>query len=108
MASFHEKPEVSFAQNGIGDVESGKLYLPRMVYAQLLAKPVVERPVIFITEIAEGMGYPFDGIGLAVSEVVGWIDAPCVAGSVMRCLSDTVHYRITHVDIGRGHVDFSS
>jgi hypothetical protein len=34
------------------------------------------------------------------------IDAPLVAGAVMRSLADAVDRRIAQVDVGRGHVDF--
>src|SRR5262249_17440657 len=42
---------------------------------------------------------------LPVREIVGRIDAPLVAGAVMRRAENAVHDRIAHVEVRRGHVD---
>ena len=55
--------------------------------------PVVERPVIFEFERADGVRDAFDGIGLAVREVVHRIDGPLVAGAMMLGVEDAVHHR---------------
>ena len=67
--------------------------------------PVVERPVVFELQRADGMRDAFDGVGLPVREVVHRIDAPLVAGAVMLGVQDAVHHRVAHVEVGRGHVD---
>jgi len=41
-----------------------------------------------------------------VGVVVHGVDAPLVAGAVMRGMEDAVHDRVAHVEVGRGHVDF--
>ena len=51
------------------------------------------------------MGDTFDGIALAMSPVIVWIDAPVVAGAVMRDMANAVHERIAHGHIRARHVD---
>jgi hypothetical protein len=45
------------------------------------------------------------GVGLPVSEVVGRVDEPRVAGARVRGMQDPVEDRITHVDVPGSHVD---
>ena len=52
------------------------------------------------------MGDPFYRIRLTVREVVSRINAPLVAGAVMRRMKNPIHYGISHVEVGRCHVDF--
>ena len=56
-------------------------------------------------EGAEGVGHALDGVGLAVGEVVGGIDAPGVARARVRRVQDAVEDGIAHVDVARRHVD---
>jgi len=50
-AVFLDQPQqFSFAHQGIGEIETGKLNLTGMMDAQLVQKPVVKRPVIFKLE----------------------------------------------------------
>ncbi len=73
---------------------------------QGMKDPVVERPVILELEGAQRVGDPFDGIGQAVGVVVHRVDAPGVAGPVVRHLENPVDDRIAQVEVGGGHVDF--
>ena len=54
---------------------------------------------------AERVRDAFDRVRDRVRVVVGRIDAPGVAGAVMRRVPDAVERRIAHVDVGRRHVD---
>ncbi len=56
-------------------------------------------------ERADGVGDALDGVGLAVGEVVGRVDAPGVARPRMLRVEDAVQHRVAQVDVGRGHVD---
>ncbi len=67
--------------------------------------PVVEGAVILKLEGAETVGDPLDGILEAVGEVIHGIDAPFVAGSVVRMVQYPVYGRITHVHVGACHID---
>ena len=51
------------------------------------------------------MGDTFDGVGLAVGEIIGGIEAPGIAGARMRAAQDAVQHRIAQIDIARFHVD---
>ena len=69
---------------------------------------LVEGLMVGELERAHGVGDALDGIRLAVGVVVHGVDAPLVAGAVMRGVQDAVHDRIAHVEVGRGHVDFGA
>src|SRR6185436_10042152 len=46
-----------------------------------------------------------DGVGNRVRVVVGGIDAPGIARTVMRGMADAVERRVAHVDVWRRYVD---
>ena len=68
-------------------------------------KPIVQRPMVFKLERADGMGDAFDGVRRAVREIVHRIDAPLVAGAVMGGAENAVHHGVAHVEVGGSHVD---
>jgi len=103
---LHELQELPLAHDRVGEVEPGELDLLRMVHAQLVEVPVVERPVVFEFKGADGVGDAFEGVGEAVGEVVHGVDAPVAAGAVMVRVQYAVDDRIAHVEVGGGHVDF--
>ena len=105
---LHELEELALAEHGVGDVEAVELDLLRGEDAQLLDVPAVEGLVVGELEGAHGVGDALDGIRLAVGVVVHGVDAPLVAGAVMRGVEDAVHDRVAHVEVGRGHVDFGA
>ena len=76
-----------------------------MMDSQLFDIPVVERPVIFELERADGVRDAFDGVGLPVREIVHGIDRPHAARPVMLGVENAVHDGIAQIEIGRGHVD---
>ena len=100
--------QFALAQHRVGQIEPGELDLLRMMNGQSIEKPVVERPVIFELQRADRMGDPFDGIRLAVGEIVGRINTPLIAGAMMRRAQHPVHDRIAQIDIRRCHVDLGA
>ena len=87
-------------------VQPGKLDLRRMeVHVHVVEHPVVELAVVLELERAQGVRDAFQGVGEAVGEVVHRVDAPRVAGAVVRGVPDAVEHRIAHDDVGGGHVD---
>ena len=56
-------------------------------------------------ERADRVGDPFQRIGDAVRVVVERIDAPVVAGAVVRGVADPVDARVAHVDVWARHID---
>src|SRR5690606_32170659 len=64
-----------------------------------------EGPVILELQSADGVGDPFDGVPLAVGEVVGGVDIPGIPGAVVGNALDAVQHRVAEVDVGGAHVD---
>ena len=54
------------------------------------------------------MGNCLDGIFEPVCPVVRRIDTPLITGAVMRCVQDSVHNRVAHIQVGMCHIDFRS
>ena len=61
--------------------------------------------MVFELQGARGVGDPFDRVRDRVRVVVGRIDAPRIAGAMMRRMANAVERRIAHVDVRRRHVD---
>ena len=98
--------EDPLGEDGVGEVEAGELVLARdRRHRKVLDEPVVEGPVDLELEGADRVGDALDGVGLAVGEVVGRVDAPGVAGAGMRGVHDPVENGVAQVDVWRGHVD---
>ena len=55
-----------------------------------LQNPIVERAMDFELERAKRVADPFEIIALPVSEIVGRIDAPFLAGLMMRRVSNAI------------------
>ena len=51
------------------------------------------------------MRHPLQCIAQAVGEIIHRVDAPGVSGSVVGNLADPVEGRVTHMDVGRRHID---
>ena len=73
-----------------------------------LAKPIVQGTVVFKFQCADRMRDAFDRIGLTVSPVVHWVDAPVVSGPMVVSEHDPIKDWISQVEVGRFHVDFCS
>ena len=71
-----------------------------MVNAECLAKPIVERSVIFEFEGADRVRDPLDRIALAVRPIVHRINAPFVTGSMVMRMHDAVQDRIAKIEVG--------
>ncbi len=104
-----EPEQEALGQHRPGQVEAGELVLVRhRGHRQMLDEPVVERAVVLELERADGVRDAFDGVALAVGEVVRRVDAPGVAGAGMGGMHDAIEDRVAHVDVGRGHVDLGT
>ena len=99
----------SLTHDGIGQVQTGKFDLLGPVRrVGLFDHPVVERPVIFEFQGADRVRDALKRVREGMRIVVGRIEAPGAAGSIMGRMFDAVEDRVAQVDIGRGHVDFGS
>jgi len=97
---FDELDQLAFAQNDVGQVEAGEFDLLRQwaleqaAFGQAFEQPVVERALVFKLQRADRMRNAFQCILDRVREGVHRIDAPLVAGVVMRGMADTVNRRV--------------
>ena len=106
MAVVHQQKQLALAHHRVGEVQAGKLDLPRVAGdIQLVEDPVVERPVVLELKGADGMGDPLEGVGQAMGEIVHRVDAPVIPGPVMVCPHDPVDHRVAHIEVARCHVD---
>ena len=67
--------------------------------------PIIEGPVHFELEGANRVRDPFDVIAERVRPIVHRINAPFVAGAMMRRVPDPIKHRIAQPDIRGVHVD---
>ena len=109
IAAAHQSGQHALRQQRMGDVEPRHFILMRLRrHAQVFDEPVVERPVILEFERADRMRDAFDGVGLAMGEIVARIDLPGVAGARMRRMDDAVEHRVAQIDVARRHVDLGA
>ena len=108
VALLHQLQQLALAEQRISDVQAVEFDLLRMVNAERIHVPVVERPVVFEFQRADRVGDAFDGVGLPVREVVHRINAPFAPGTVMVGVQNAIHHRVAQVEIGRRHVDFGA
>ena len=101
----YQLKQPALAQHRVSEIEASEFNLLRMMNIELIEKPVVKRSVIFEFQRTDRMRDSLDRIRLPVGEVVSRINAPFVARAVMRRVKDSVHDRIAHVQVRRGHVD---
>ena len=81
---LHQLQQLALAKQRVGDVEPVEFNLLRRKDAELLDIPAVERLVVGELQRAHGVRDVLDRIRLAVRVVVHRIDAPLVAGAVVR------------------------
>ena len=106
-----ELDQPALRQHDVGEVEPRELVLLRQrarelaAVGELLDHPVVQRPVVLELERADRMRDALERVRDAVRVVVERIDAPLVAGPVVRGVPDPVDRRVAHVDVRARHVD---
>ena len=100
IASLYKAQQAALAEYGMAQVEARELYLARLVHAQLLQEPVVQRAVVLVLHSADGVRDALDGVRLTVREVVHRVDAPVIACAVVLSVKDAIHHRVAHVEVG--------
>jgi len=70
-----------------------------------IKNPVVERSVVFELKSAEGMGDLFYGVRETMGVVIHGVNTPRIACSMVMDIHDSVNNRITHIKIGRCHIN---
>src|SRR5437773_12545327 len=74
-------------------------------HREVVEEPVVERSVVLELEGAQRVAHPFDGVALAVREVIARVDVPGRAGAWMAGVENTVDDGVAKVEVRRRHVD---
>ncbi|BAF61048.1 hypothetical protein PTH_2866 [Pelotomaculum thermopropionicum SI] len=105
IALFNQFPQLPLAHYGVAQVEPGKLDLLRVINAQRVKHPVVQRAVVFKLQGADGVGNPLNGIRYGMGKIIHGINAPFVSRPVVGCVHNAVEHRVAHVQIAGGHVD---
>ena len=107
---LNELEEFALGDERVAEVELGEFVLvwQRAWKIQGAEKPIVERSVIDELQRADAVRDAFEVIAEAVRVIVKRVDAPRVAGVVVRYMADAVEQRIAQPKIGRGHVDFGA
>ena len=102
--------EITLTHYGVGNVEASKLSLLGRIYGKsaVLHNPIVEGTVILKLQRAERIGDAFQRVLNRMRKVIHRINAPLVALTVMMRTNDTVDGRVTHIDVGRCHIDLST
>ncbi len=107
--TFLDHPQhMTLAHQQRAELQLGEFDLAWMMNAQLLAVPIVQRSMIFKLQRANRKRDPFDRIALPVRPVIGRIDAPFVAGTMMGRPQNPIHDRVTKIHVGRRHVDLGT
>ncbi len=102
--------ELALAHHGVGEIEAREFVLVRQRPRQIerLQDPVVERAVDFELQRANRVGDAFEVIAQAMREIVERINAPLVAGVMMRGVPDAIEDRIAQPHVRRLHVDLGA
>ena len=100
---------MALRQDRVADVQPSELVLAGAGGdGKVVDQPVVQRPVILKLQGADRMGDVFDRIGLAVSKIVGRVNAPCIAGAGMMRVQDAIQHRVAQVHVARRHIDLGA
>ena len=104
---FYHFAKLSLAGDHGGHIQAGKFDLSRFLFAfECLEAPVVQRSSFFEFQRADGMGDAFQRIGQRMGEIIERVNAPSIAGSMVRSVEDAVNDRVSHDHIRRRHIDF--
>ena len=103
---LHELQQLALAHHRVVQVEARELDLLRTIALEQAGhQPVVQRPVILELQRADRVRDRLDRVRQRVREVVHRVDAPGIAGPVVRGMADPVQRRVAHVEVRRRHVD---
>ena len=92
------------------DAQTGELDLTGLVIGNgdVVDDPVIQRTMGLKLQGTQGMGDTLQGVLNGVSEVIHGIDAPLVAGAVVRHVLDAVDGRVAHIEVAAGQVDLGA
>ena len=104
---FYQRTEFSLTHNSICHTQTGKFNLSGRIYGitSFSDYPIVQRTVVFKFHGTNGVGNAFDGIFQRMGKVIHRVDAPFCTGCMVCRMGNTIKNRVSHVDVGRSHVD---
>ena len=110
MSLLHQLQELAFAHDGVSQIESCKLDLPRswIRKPQLFEDPVIKGTMHLKLQGAQRMGDSLDGIAQAMGEIIHWVNRPGISRTMVVHLANTVERWIPQMNVGRSHVDLGS
>ena len=77
-----------------------------VLITKILQYPIIKRAMHFKFQRANAVRDAFDVIAQAVREIIHRVDAPFIAGVMMRGVTDAIEQRIAQPDVRRRHVNF--
>ena len=105
-AVLNELLDVALARHDVVQIHFRELDLSRRVLpVRILNDPVVQRTVVLELKRAERVRDALDRVLDRMREIVHRVNAPLISCVLMGQMSDPVNDRITHIDVGRGHID---
>ena len=106
MPLLHQLQQLALAHHGVGQIQPREFDLTRLRrHRAVFDEPIVKRSMVFKLQRAQRVGDVFQRIFQRMREIVHRINAPGIAGVVMRRVHDAIQHRIAHVHVGRCHVD---
>jgi hypothetical protein len=102
----HKLEQLALAHHRVRQIQARELDLLRCArQRQVVHEPVVERPVVFELERADGMRDALERVRDRMRVVVHRVDRPRIARPVVVRAPDAVQDRVAHVDVRRRHID---
>ena len=71
----------------------------------MLNNPVIDRPMNLKFQRAERVGNVLMSILKRMGEIIHWINAPLVSRIMVILMQDPINNWISHVHVGRSHVN---
>ena len=106
--SLDKLEQFPLGHHRIGQVQTIKFDLLRMVHAKCSQEPIVQWAMVFKFEGANRIGHAFDAVLKAMRPIVHRVDIPGVAGAMMRRVDDAIHHWIAQLEVVGREVDFGT
>ena len=79
-----------------------------MLKTDIFYNPVIKRSMILKFQSTDRMCHSLNSILYRMSKIIHRINTPLITRVVVIHMCNSVNYRISHVDVRRSHVDFST
>lgn len=99
MPSLNQRPNLPLRRNRPLQIQPPKLILPRPINLHRITKPLVALPTEHKLRRTQGVRNVLKGIDEAVRKVVGRVDLPFGARTVVRSVEDAIGYEVPHLGV---------